>query len=403
MEIKATTIKAELAFERFAGAIYDTQTADLDMATKIRKLSSDREFFAAGAKGREAPFVSPLQRYTQLRAEVSTFLADLGSLASDLKEAKNPANATPVEATELLTKQVLAMKQQLAALETDDDQKRLLSHSFPIDSSMLQQQALNEQLRQQISKATEAKASAAATTVSGMGSRAPAGSVQYEIYHRPDKSSSTLAGISELDRRVAKLEKLLGQQKDVIGVRYPDVHTAVHYLKRRMELLDKNKLNAISEKIKHLLADMMRLAQATGAAGGGARESKGSATPSGDGSGGKEGAMPTRDEILRHQQKVNSIYSLLNRYQETSEQLPLVINRLKSLRALHEHGATAMSRLQKLQSQQQTVDAVLKQNKEMLTRLDASFKANMETMQKNMSLLQSRFGSLSAQMSKLQK
>ena len=85
---------------------------------------------------------------------MTAFLKDLEELSKEMKESKDPSNALPMEATDLLTKQVLAMKAQLAGLEDNEESKRLLTHSFPVDSSVLQQKALNQQLFHQVSLST---------------------------------------------------------------------------------------------------------------------------------------------------------------------------------------------------------------------------------------------------------
>eukprot|EP00954_Amorphochlora_amoebiformis_P005321 420071-Amorphochlora_amoeboformis.AAC.1 len=114
-DVITTTFKPQLAFERFAGAIYDTATADIGL--QIRKLSSDREFFSSEPLKKRSNcesdsrdmhdtlkpmlnvpspspppssltgtvFQSPLQRYTQLNNEIDSFLKDLKELADDLK------------------------------------------------------------------------------------------------------------------------------------------------------------------------------------------------------------------------------------------------------------------------------------------------------------------------------
>ncbi|GAB5365866.1 hypothetical protein AAMO2058_001095300 [Amorphochlora amoebiformis] len=395
-DVITTTFKPQLAFERFAGAIYDTATADIGL--QIRKLSSDREFFSSEPlKKRSTVFQSPLQRYTQLNNEIDSFLKDLKELADDLKESKDPTNVVSREATDLITKQLLAMKEKLAAIEMDEDQKRLLQTTFPIDGSKLKQKALSNQLASQIEAISERKKkSAAGGTVGGTS-----GAIQYELYCQPDKETSKLASLSALDRRVAHIEKLIGQQKKVVGTKYPDIHTAVHYLKKRMELLNKAKLDAISNRIKRLLVDLMKLSKAAstaqapvvapGAPGGPSIETKES-KPRVSNDDGKE--LPTKEEIINHYAKVNHVYSMLTRYQESANQLPIVIERMKSLRSLHEHTATAMGRLNRLEKMQATMDAVLKQNKTMLKKMEDSFTANMKTMMNNVKILEEKFSKI---------
>mmetsp|Transcript_33452 Transcript_33452/g.54354 ORF Transcript_33452/g.54354 Transcript_33452/m.54354 type:complete len:449 (-) Transcript_33452:165-1511(-) len=411
-DIVDMTTKPQLAFERFAGAIYDTSSADLHNSVKIRQLSADKEFFGtASLKKGAAKFQSPLQRYTQLKNEVNEFMEDLKDLAKELKSSKDPSNAMPHEATELLSQQIATMKQQLSSIENDDEQKLLLQATFPVNTDLLKQQAVTDQLSAQLASLSKKKEEEGKTTTTGPtgGGGAMDGRIQYELYCQPDKGTTHLAGIKELDKRIGSLEKIVGQKKRVVGVKFPDIYSAVQYLKTRMELLDKHKLDSISRRVERLLIDLKRLSQRVSDASGGltasSSEIKSPRTPRSPSSSDsiRGGAtsfsgdqLPTRDEILEHHQKVNTVYGMLSRFQETSEQLPLIIERLKSLRALHEHSATAMSRLSKLEQQQATLDTILKQNQQMLSRMENSFATNMKTMINNTKILEEKFAKLSS-------
>jgi len=111
------------------------------------------------------------------------------------------------------------------------------------------------------------------------------------------------------------------------------------------------------------------------------------------------------------------LYQLVSKIETVAVELPLVVNRLVQLRALHEECVAINSQWKTLDAELGEVSSLLTINREQLekvrkylnciapplltyTQLEKSMAANAEIMQKNLQTLQSRFDSISAALQK---
>jgi len=82
--------------------------------------------------------------------------------------------------------------------------------------------------------------------------------------------------------------------------------------------------------------------------------------------------------------------------------LPIIINRLQSLKVLHEESVIFNETLNQITTEQTQVSELLKSNENTFKELDKNFKANTQAILSNIEALDKRFVALAARIDKIQ-
>jgi hypothetical protein len=88
--------------------------------------------------------------------------------------------------------------------------------------------------------------------------------------------------------------------------------------------------------------------------------------------------------------KVEALYKMVQRVESTAEALPEIVARLRTLQTLHAEGALFTQRLHALDASAAEAQRMLLTDKELLATVEASFAANVATIEGNISLLDER-------------
>jgi len=91
----------------------------------------------------------------------------------------------------------------------------------------------------------------------------------------------------------------------------------------------------------------------------------------------------------------------MERWDLISQQLPNIVSRLQALKSLHNDGASFQQGVQQLEAQQEEIKKLLKFNGELMTKVDANFKGNLNIIQSNFQALETRFSDLTKKLEDL--
>jgi len=176
-------------------------------------------------------------------------------------------------------------------------------------------------------------------------------------------------------KRVAQVEELVGDPRAGTtggGAAPPTsapLASLVGELRDKVALLDGPRLEALLQKMKALTPQL-------------------------------ETAAKGAERAAGQDKKINEIYDMMGKWDAVATQLPALVSRLVALRALHEDGARFQASLAGIDREQQAITALLRDNSELLTTLDASFKGNLATIQANVQMLDERFAAVQQRMDK---
>lgn len=239
----------------------------------------------------------------------------------------------------------------------------------------------------------------------------------YTVTYAPSyKQAHTLAKVAEFDRRLALLEKVLGvpaaaaQAAATLGaVDAPLPATAIlpllEQLSRQMAVLSgstTSSLDAASRRVKQLAADTQKLtadtqkltearqaaraADASGAGGG-----SGSGGGTGGGTGGGNGASTGASSGGLSEEmtaKISALHGVLPTIEGMRPLLPALLDRLRSLRAIHQDAAHASDSLARLEARQDELAAEMQTWEDALVKVEAIMADSRGTIQGNMATVE---------------
>lgn len=399
--ISEAPIQPKLAFEYFAGSIYDTSNVDFSDAVStalVRKVGSKQTAFVSSPANNKV-FESPLERFSRLQSEIKAFREDLEELSDSILPAGNSNEQNPetvrkatgvADLATLMSNELANMEHDLMAISREQKFGPLFNGMLTSDAFILHQKAKLDKIVHGVTSFTSPCSSSSSSSF-------PSSSAASSLPSSSSSPSSSLwnfsgktpLGVFELDQRVAKLENAVGIFTDATP-KYPDMATALLQLYNKIELLDGTKLDYFYRRIKSLQIELDQVEQ-----------QKRKVMTMGPNSG--SGVPPSVNVSVAFQEKVDAIHTLMTKWDKTSTQLPLVIARLQSLKELHERAAGAMVGLDNVNETQKSVAATLHENKKNLTTLADSFTENSKTMQENVGLLEQRIKVLAEKMDRLNK
>jgi len=91
----------------------------------------------------------------------------------------------------------------------------------------------------------------------------------------------------------------------------------------------------------------------------------------------------------------------MGRWDLISQQLPNIVSRLQTLKSLHNESVSFQQGVQQLEAQQEDIKSLLKFNGELMTKVDTNFKSNLNIVQSNVKVLETRFSDLAKKLEDL--
>ncbi|CAK7225437.1 hypothetical protein SCUCBS95973_005864 [Sporothrix curviconia] len=211
-----------------------------------------------------------------------------------------------------------------------------------------------------------------------------------------------LVQTADFDRRLVLLEKSIGLDEGGVGgaaaaAGLPRaILPTLDALQRQIGTLanaSTASLDGISRRVRTLAQEADQLAKARAAAAAAAEEISGAATPSKVGG---EAPPPLSEDT-----KIQALYGTLPTIESLAPLLPPLLDRLRSLRAIHADAASASELLDELAKQQADTAAEVKQWRQGLETMEQALRDGEATMGKNAQVMEGWVKGLEARLDKL--
>jgi len=223
---------------------------------------------------------------------------------------------------------------------------------------------------------TELTKFSSAKTEANQSKSAKESSIVYELYYSPEQKKQMAAQkMGEIEKRVSELENLLGQATQLQAVISSGVliHSVDEMSEKLKLLTNPTQLESLQRKLKTITQEIESVNE------------KAKGTP----------------QQQPYEKKVDELFTLMTKWDVTSQQLPAIVSRLQSLKVLHEESASFHQNIVQLDSQQQEMKKLLKSNTELMSQLDKNFSANVGIIQNNVTSLEKRFTALAKKLEEL--
>ncbi|GJC80219.1 dynactin subunit 2-A [Colletotrichum liriopes] len=220
----------------------------------------------------------------------------------------------------------------------------------------------------------------------------------YTVTYAPTyEQSHALAKAADFDRRLVLLEKAIGvgstalPEVDVNGLPRAILPT-LDGLQKQITTLSQastSNLDTISRRVRTLIQEAQELEKARQGA-------KSAQETLGNGAADSEGAQPPEQLA-----KINALYGTLPTIENLAPLLPPLLDRLRSLRAIHSDAATASEMLERIEKQQTDMATDLKQWKGGLEKVEEAIKEGNTSMTGNMKVMEAWVKDLEGRIAKL--
>eukprot|EP00800_Vazella_pourtalesii_P017523 TRINITY_DN5367_c2_g1_i1.p1 TRINITY_DN5367_c2_g1~~TRINITY_DN5367_c2_g1_i1.p1 ORF type:complete len:382 (+),score=108.95 TRINITY_DN5367_c2_g1_i1:46-1191(+) len=345
--VEEIRLKVRDGFEEFKNANIDTSKTDFSQIHP-KGFALDPWEYELNSNGDRAEGLN--EKYTRLEREISQLKADL--------TPSDPAS----NRTDLL-KQVDGLEQQLSAVRLDKIYSEHLSVARGVHG-------LDKTLAHNL-----------IDTLPGAkkeGKEEERGTVTYELVLKPDDAKYVqAASLRRLEERLGVLEKIVGGRDDKIrtdlltSVGESQTHSlmsSLTVLQRKCLALDQGVVGNLNQKATELIGKMDKL---------------------------KQDKEKQKDTTVDN--RVMELYEVTKRWGNTASALPEVLERLHTLKSLHESAAGFSLTLNHLEQRQREVSESLQSNKDVLTQVTSTLEANMERIKLNFDSISKRIDTLTNQ------
>uniref|UniRef100_A0A8D2BLS6 Dynactin subunit 2 n=2 Tax=Sus scrofa TaxID=9823 RepID=A0A8D2BLS6_PIG len=254
---------------------------------------------------------TPQQKYQRLLHEVQELTTEVEKIKMTVKESATEEKLTPV----VLAKQLAALKQQLVASHLE----KLLGPDAAINLTD-PDGALAKRLLLQLeaTKNTKGAGSGGKTT---SGSPPDSSLVTYELHSRPEQDKfSQAAKVAELEKRLTELEATVRCDQDAqnplsAGLQGACLMETVELLQAKVSALDLAVLDQVEARLQSVLGKVNEIAK-------------------------HKASVEDADT----QSKVHQLYETIQRWSPIASTLPELVQRLVTIKQLHEQGGTPAAR-----------------------------------------------------------
>ncbi|KAK3789378.1 hypothetical protein RRG08_001765 [Elysia crispata] len=360
--VERININTDAAFKVFKGKTVTTGKTDFsDSVGKSRAIGyfADKTEYELAESGLKQE--TPQQKFQRLQHEMRELAEEVGKIKGAAQDSGAGETGSPV----VLGKQLEYLQHQLADLHLE----KVLGQEASLDLAD-PQGALKKRLL------TELESFKPGSTADGKSKTPSSGAkdhVLYELYYRPEQAQFTKnAKVASLEERLERLESVVGKNLEKTTVLNVDTEnksliSAVATLNSKLSLLDASNTETVEARLNAVLQKMQQIAE-------------------------KKAKEPQADPDK--QQKITELYELAKKWEATAETLPQVVDRLISLKDLHEQALQFSQALTYLDTAQQEVKASIAEHTDMQKKLQASITENNAIIQKNVESIEKRLQAL---------
>lgn len=221
--------------------------------------------------------------------------------------------------------------------------------------------------------------------------------VTYTVTYAPDyEQSHALAKAADFDRRLVQLESAIGVTAAAMpgldGNRLPGaIVPTLDHLQKQLTVLSEastSSLDSISRRVRELTKDAEQLEKSRKAAKAAEESLQAS---------GVQTSEPSDEQTA----KINALYGTLPAIESLAPLLPSLLDRLRSLTAIHGNCATASETLDRIEKNQSEVAADITQWREGLGKIEGAMREGEQLMTANMGVIDNWVKDLEAKVTKL--
>uniref|UniRef100_A0A8C6T5Z1 Dynactin 2 (p50) n=1 Tax=Neogobius melanostomus TaxID=47308 RepID=A0A8C6T5Z1_9GOBI len=354
-------INPNAAYDKFKDKLVNTKGLDFsDRISASRRVgyeSGEFEILGEGSGVKE----TPQQKYLRLVNEIQELSKEVDSIQTATKESGSEERLTPV----VLAQQAAQLKQQLVSAHLDT----LLGPQAHINLTD-PDGALARRLLTQLEVAKGSRVSATGGGQPTATEKGPDGVVLYELHSRPEQekfnNAAKVKAIMWPYYLVLIIFSIVLQGPLSAGAQGASLMDTIELLQARVSALDSATLDQVEARLQSVLGKMNEMAKHKAAI-----------------------------EDAETQNKVAQLYDLVQKCDSMSTSVPQVVQRLVSLKELHEQAMQFGQLLTHLDTTQQMINNTLKDNNTLLTQVQQTMKENFVAIEENFSALDERIKKLS--------
>jgi len=204
------------------------------------------------------------------------------------------------------------------------------------------------------------------------------GCVTYELFYKPEHAKfSELSKMSQLEERLQRLESTVGTVSPKLSV-FSELSkddktlmSAVSMLKGKMALFDVNHVEHVDVRLQGVLHHISQVQE-------------------------KKGEVKNAEK----QTKVAELYDIVSKWDDTINVIPELVDRLQSMKTLHQQAAEFSQTLSHLDGAQRGLSTQVQEQGARLKQLDETFMKNLSVMESNCSKMETRIANLVAKFGK---
>ncbi|VDI63177.1 dynactin subunit 2-like [Mytilus galloprovincialis] len=350
--IDKSNIDTSSALGKFKGK--DLKASNIDFSDRIT--SSRRTGYDADKTEyemlEEGKIETPQQKYQRIQHEIRELAEEANRIKENVKEEANTEKLNPVA----FSKQLEYLQHQLSDLQLE----KLLGPDTTVNLSD-PQGALQKRLMTQLQAYKPVEKSK--KSPDGKGEDC----VMYELYHRPEQAQfSRNAKMASLEERLDRLEAVIGHNPEKLSILTADTDSkclleAVSVVNSKLSLLEPTSLEQVDARLHGVNHKLTQIAE-----------------------------KKTAQENNEKQTKLMELYELVKKWNSVSDTLPQVVDRLVSLKDLHEQALQMTQTLGYLDTAQQEINSSLHSHGDLLKQIQETFKQNTDAIKTNTEKLEQR-------------
>ncbi|XP_054723344.1 dynactin subunit 2-A-like [Uloborus diversus] len=359
--VETLKISPNDAYTKFKGKTLDSRGVDFTDGigrsgkTGYDVRSGDWEMIGDHSQEKE----TPLQAYNRIQFETKQLYEQVNEMKVSSEKESESSQVPPA----VLLQQIEQLQKELQNLHMEKvlGSEALSEMSDPLGALHKKLMAQVDAFKKQPVPEKKTKTSSAVTE----------DTIKYELYVKPDQSKLEQASkLASLEQRLRNLESIIGPDKKKMSFLTSNtdgksVTAAIGILSSKLNLLDAGYLDQIEGRLVLLHQCMQQVAE-------------------------KRQQIEDADK----QNRVAELYELAKKVDELSTSLPQVVERLVSLKELHEQALQFSKALTQLDTTQQQIANSLKGNEVLLKEVQATFVKNTEMIEANISSLNTRLSAL---------
>ncbi|KAH8554322.1 Dynamitin-domain-containing protein [Umbelopsis sp. PMI_123] len=383
------------AAARFQGAVVDASDTDFsDRLTRRRKAMYRTFIKRQTLETSEYELIpkDPTLQETSLQ-KLRRLQYELQELSDEVEKKKeDEVISTEVRQGDLLS-QISYLQSDLSRISSsltgrgDDDQDGLTAQAAEARQLIKQLEVYKNIVAadDQVSK-EEDKADSTTKDANGQ-------TLTYELFYNPNTAQHLKqAQIADIDSRIAKLEQLIGYSSGDNVESLPNnlsstsIVALMSKLEKQMTVLTQPRhLDMISRRVKLVNSELDKLNEL--------KHGKGEASNTGNyGSSQKNSEGNSVSDTM--DDKINTLFNLMNKVEPMINITPAVLTRLKALQGLHTESATFSESIKMISEEQSKITNELENLGAINNQLQKTFQENEANIQANMKIMDDRMTEL---------